>query len=105
MDGFLVQPDLLPKMFEHPQIVDWMDITGDDLGHASDLGPLDWVSGDQWRIGIDLIQIFDDRQALAKTGLSVDEPRHQALRIDLLRSEEHTSELQSLMRISYAVFC
>src|SRR3546814_7862930 len=36
------------------------------------------------RIGIDLIQIFDDRQALAKTGLSVYEPRHQALRIDLL---------------------
>src|SRR3546814_5743371 len=24
---------------------------------------------------------------------------------DLMRSEEHTSELQSLMRISYAVFC
>src|SRR3546814_2412067 len=24
---------------------------------------------------------------------------------DLLRSEEHTSELQSLMRTSYAVFC
>src|SRR3546814_7809004 len=24
---------------------------------------------------------------------------------DLSRSEEHTSELQSLMRISYAVFC
>src|SRR3546814_8949058 len=26
-------------------------------------------------------------------------------RSDLDRSEEHTSELQSLMRISYAVFC
>src|SRR3546814_1554957 len=25
--------------------------------------------------------------------------------IDYTRSEEHTSELQSLMRISYAVFC
>src|SRR3546814_4890217 len=25
--------------------------------------------------------------------------------IDAMRSEEHTSELQSLMRISYAVFC
>src|SRR3546814_8990893 len=25
--------------------------------------------------------------------------------VDSLRSEEHTSELQSLMRISYAVFC
>src|SRR3546814_1218341 len=26
-------------------------------------------------------------------------------RVRILRSEEHTSELQSLMRISYAVFC
>src|SRR3546814_10102535 len=33
---------------------------------------------------------------------------HQRLSLQLLeseRSEEHTSELQSLMRISYAVFC
>src|SRR3546814_4209259 len=29
--------------------------------------------------------------------------RHRVFRLD--RSEEHTSELQSLMRISYAVFC
>src|SRR3546814_6038357 len=27
------------------------------------------------------------------------------VRIEMRRSEEHTSELQSLMRISYAVFC
>src|SRR3546814_6109068 len=46
------------------------------------------------------------------------QPRHDRFRIKLLgivrlegeveqpfRSEEHTSELQSLMRISYAVFC
>src|SRR3546814_3139082 len=32
-------------------------------------------------------------------------PRHEAGRADNRRSEEHTSELQSLMRISYAVFC
>src|SRR3546814_6815165 len=33
--------------------------------------------------------------------------QHQATAADLhaSRSEEHTSELQSLMRISYAVFC
>src|SRR3546814_1606271 len=31
--------------------------------------------------------------------VSLDDPSR------LLRSEEHTSELQSLMRISYAVFC
>src|SRR3546814_4733705 len=31
--------------------------------------------------------------------------RRLARHRDLARSEEHTSELQSLMRISYAVFC
>src|SRR3546814_4377319 len=30
---------------------------------------------------------------------------HAKLRVIPVRSEEHTSELQSLMRISYAVFC
>src|SRR3546814_10731507 len=29
----------------------------------------------------------------------------EAGRLEVARSEEHTSELQSLMRISYAVFC
>src|SRR3546814_6941010 len=38
------------------------------------------------------------------TGLSV-LLQSNALKAALLRSEEHTSELQSLMRISYAVFC
>src|SRR3546814_1519146 len=28
-----------------------------------------------------------------------------SIKFELTRSEEHTSELQSLMRISYAVFC
>src|SRR3546814_1564454 len=37
---------------------------------------------------------------------SVGEPQHPDLSSSRLeRSEEHTSELQSLMRISYAVFC
>src|SRR3546814_3130964 len=31
--------------------------------------------------------------------------RCRILRFQPVRSEEHTSELQSLMRISYAVFC
>src|SRR3546814_6503765 len=30
---------------------------------------------------------------------------HEAAKLMEARSEEHTSELQSLMRISYAVFC
>src|SRR3546814_1990011 len=37
---------------------------------------------------------------------SFDVPRGAGARpVALWRSEEHTSELQSLMRISYAVFC
>src|SRR3546814_953298 len=34
----------------------------------------------------------------------LEQPMDVAVQIDV-RSEEHTSELQSLMRISYAVFC
>src|SRR3546814_1313957 len=34
-----------------------------------------------------------------------DRARHRAAGTTGCRSEEHTSELQSLMRISYAVFC
>src|SRR3546814_9241034 len=42
------------------------------------------------------------------SGASVEAPVQSpalAFSSSLLRSEEHTSELQSLMRISYAVFC
>src|SRR3546814_1146802 len=35
----------------------------------------------------------------------LDAPRFRRGQANLTRSEEHTSELQSLMRISYAVFC
>src|SRR3546814_6620376 len=37
--------------------------------------------------------------------LEIDDARGAEQRRALGRSEEHTSELQSLMRISYAVFC
>src|SRR3546814_8620887 len=40
----------------------------------------------------------------AELGGAAHQPHAVALRADV-RSEEHTSELQSLMRISYAVFC
>src|SRR3546814_3539646 len=47
--------------------------------------------GHQPRCGLQRVQILDDRQRLRDP--------------EFTRSEEHTSELQSLMRISYAVFC
>src|SRR3546814_3876672 len=40
-----------------------------------------------------------------ETGYGAPLDPHFDRRIYLARSEEHTSELQSLMRISYAVFC
>src|SRR3546814_5770168 len=48
----------------------------------------------------------DDRRSDARPrpAPAAPQPRHPAHRL-LPRSEEHTSELQSLMRISYAVFC
>src|SRR3546814_5882107 len=41
----------------------------------------------------------------AITGLLILFPAVTGLWVPAMRSEEHTSELQSLMRISYAVFC
>src|SRR3546814_6280871 len=53
----------------------------------------------------------DGADGTASGGHCASAPPHRAgraifrTRCDQSRSEEHTSELQSLMRISYAVFC
>src|SRR3546814_3814881 len=47
-----------------------------------------------------LVAVDDLQNAFGKAGL-----QHQFAQPHRNRSEEHTSELQSLMRISYAVFC
>src|SRR3546814_4825982 len=44
-------------------------------------------------------------RAVAGVALLFDKARLARKAVDIERSEEHTSELQSLMRISYAVFC
>src|SRR3546814_6358164 len=53
------------------------------------------------------IQAVEDHQVLAPPGHHQTAVDHVAevAGIEPARSEEHTSELQSLMRISYAVFC
>src|SRR3546814_9361190 len=54
------------------------------------------------RAGIDLAA----RRLIHPPALHPDEPVFDQIEPpDPVRSEEHTSELQSLMRISYAVFC
>src|SRR3546814_6570404 len=48
----------------------------------------------------------DGARAMFESAWGVKLDHEPGLRIpNMLRSEEHTSELQSLLRISYAVFC
>src|SRR3546814_6523947 len=53
-------------------------------------------AGEEWRI--ETMHRINQRLFVHKESMSLESERE-------IRSEEHTSELQSLMRISYAVFC
>src|SRR3546814_2800540 len=56
---------------------------------------------------VDRADLAEQREtvvALARGARRLDRPRPRRGMVEQ-RSEEHTSELQSLMRISYAVFC
>src|SRR3546814_1373217 len=55
--------------------------------------------------GLVVLQNFKTGQAEWKGGPVYDPETGKGAAKETLRSEEHTSELQSLMRISYAVFC
>src|SRR3546814_10919693 len=59
------------------------------------------VRCETWR-GFVFINLDQNARSLAETLAPLVE---QTAGFPLERSEEHTSELQSLMRISYAVFC
>src|SRR3546814_5827044 len=48
---------------------------------------------------------YHDMATTERLVLPPNTTQEQRIRIRNSRSEEHTSELQSLMRISYAVFC
>src|SRR3546814_9193194 len=54
-----------------------------------------------------IVELVRDKVIEGISGVRDESDRKDSVRvvIDVRRSEEHTSELQSLMRISYAVFC
>src|SRR3546814_6490322 len=56
------------------------------------------------RVGGGLLVQTPDERCLDEVALRI-VSRRQPDPAEMARSEEHTSELQSLMRISYAVFC
>src|SRR3546814_1345328 len=86
-----------------PQKFVGADDGGLDLGSLRDLIPAEhreWLDGLLAQNGIPPLPEDDAQAARGFGGMRVD-PKSMAP----LRSEEHTSELQSLMRTSYAVFC
>src|SRR3546814_7391150 len=66
-----------------------------------------YVLPDIWLpvVAIDLLAISPIKARLCSRAIRRSFFEHCFIEIDDIRSEEHTSELQSLMRISYAVFC
>src|SRR3546814_4614171 len=82
-------------------------------GHPRQFGPADRCGQRSWRRG-------EENRRGSSRGLMIPPlPLRERVKVDVYvnanydavhnllrgRSEEHTSELQSLMRISYAVFC
>src|SRR3546814_9168373 len=55
--------------------------------------------------GIELRKVGGESRAVAGGRLLLHKTDGRVGRLQMIRSEEHTSELQSLMRTSYAVFC
>src|SRR3546814_7317455 len=66
-----------------------------EKNYLKGLTPADFVKQAAWFLS-ELNAIHPFREGNGRVQLAF---------LDILRSEEHTSELQSLMRISYAVFC
>src|SRR3546814_4221385 len=68
---------------------------GADLVHDHAFGARDEVAA----------RIVGHQAEAADVGVEGLADQHRKLAVPFVRSEEHTSELQSLMRNSYAVFC
>src|SRR3546814_5107224 len=80
-----IVPGIMP-ITNHSQLVRFSNMCGAEIPR--------WIR-------LRLADFGDDRASIKAFGVDVMAQLCQTL----LRSEEHTSELQSLMRISYAVFC
>src|SRR3546814_6727654 len=76
---------------------------GEHVGKTAHISPAPTHADIASRISTHREAVTRELNELTKSGLVKRDGR--TLIIGDIRSEEHTSELQSLMRISYAVFC
>src|SRR3546814_2352246 len=79
---------------------DGVDLEAQSYAEKDRYTDLVWLAG---RTAFDRLRRYTDAQAMFDRYAKPFPTAHT--RSKGLRSEEHTSELQSLMRISYAVFC
>src|SRR3546814_4517432 len=113
----------MPRPFDQQPVEAWAaidaaaaayDLTGDAIWLAHAQRAFRWFSGANDR-GLAVADPLTGtcRDGINRRGLNLNEGAESVLAYQhaclalraLTRSEEHTSELQSLMRISYAVFC
>src|SRR3546814_2649682 len=83
-------------------------VLGESQGDYVDTGLAMRVGNNRRGLSLTVTNLFDSRGnrfSLGTPFLEGNEGFLTPLHPRTLRSEEHTSELQSLMRISYAVFC
>src|SRR3546814_4657849 len=78
---------------------------GSQLPSETDLAEQFGVNRSTVRESVRLLEEAGLVQRRPQKRLVITRPSTDAVANQLTRSEEHTSELQSLMRISYAVFC
>src|SRR3546814_967110 len=102
LNSYVCSSDL--AYLEQPNLAEWPDVnwTPDKAAKRVNLDTLTKEEVASWQPG--------DRILLNGKMLTGRDAAHKRIqdmlsRGEELRSEEHTSELQSLMRISYAVFC
>src|SRR5471030_1463329 len=72
LDRLLVLAELLAEIAQHPQIVDRVDVAGDDLRQSADAGAVAGMARQQRRLAVRLVEILDDRQRLDESLVLVD---------------------------------
>src|SRR3546814_1996568 len=98
------------------RISDWSsDVCSSDLGWDCHGLPIEWKIEEKYRAAgqdkdsVPIVELRKECREFAQHWINIQREEFKRLGVegdwDNPRSEEHTSELQSLMRISYAVFC